>query len=84
MNIASGLTSDKFRWRDATARESTGLEHPLTKYNLQSRSRHASEPRTNVVQSGQSAGLARIRGCFANDFHNLFHSFCEDPAIARR
>jgi hypothetical protein len=40
--------------------------------------------RTNVVQSGQSAGMMRIRGRYADDFHNLFHSFCEDPAIARR
>jgi hypothetical protein len=36
------------------------------------------------VQSGPSAGMTRIRGRFANDFHNLFHSFCEDPVTARR
>jgi hypothetical protein len=37
-----------------------------------------------MVQSGPGAGMTRIRGRFGNDFHNLFHSFCEDPARARR
>ena len=79
VNVASGRAVGQVRVAGARAFESIGPNLRSTKYNLQSRSRHVRAPRTNVVQSGPSAGMMRIRGRFANDFHNLFHSFCEDP-----
>jgi hypothetical protein len=69
---------------EAQSDQSPDAQVRSTKYNLQSRSRHETPPRTIMVQSGPSAGMTRIRGRFGNDFHNLFHSFCEDPARARR
>jgi hypothetical protein len=68
----------------ARASNQSGPNVRSNKYNLQSRSRHLAGPRTNVVQNGRSARMAPIRGRFVDDFHNLFHSFCEDPANDRR
>ena len=83
VNVASGVgRSDTFAARllDAPGNHALGIRS--TKYNLPSRTHRTR--RTIVVQTGRSADLTRIRGLFASDFHNLFHSFCEDPANARR